>query len=86
MRRTSILVDPRVMTELEHIARSEGRPTAHLIREAMERYVTERRQPRELPGFVGIGRGPGNVAERAAEILERELPPSVASDTDPPAD
>jgi hypothetical protein len=86
MRRTSILVDPRVMTELERIARREGRPTAHLIREAMERYVTDQRQPRELPGFVGIGRGPGDVAEHAEEILERELPAHTRADANPPTD
>jgi len=86
MRRTSILVDPRVMTELEQLARRAGRPTAHLIREAMERYVTEQRQPRALPGFVGIGHGPGDVAEHAEEILERELPAHVEADAEPPAD
>ncbi len=78
MRRTSILVDPRVMTELEQLARRDRLPTAHLIREAMERYVAERRDdasaPRDLPGFVGIGQGPGDVAARAEEILEAELP------------
>jgi hypothetical protein len=77
MRRTSILVDPRVMTELEQLAKRDGQPTAHLIREAMERYVAARREdeePRALPGFVGIGQGPGDVAERAEEILEAELP------------
>jgi hypothetical protein len=84
MRRTSILVDPQVMTELERLARRAGKPTAHLIREAMERYVTERRQPRELPGFVGIARGPGDVAERAEEILELELPAHLEADADPP--
>lgn len=74
------------MTELENLARQEGRPTAHLIREAMERYVADRRQPRALPSFVGMGRGPGDVAERAEEILEQELPAAVATDTDPADD
>lgn len=77
MRRTSILVDPRVMTELEQLAKRDGQPTAHLIREAMERYVAARRddeEPRPLPGFVGVAQGPGDVAARAEEILEAELP------------
>lgn len=75
MRRTSILVDPGVLAELERIARREGRPTAHVIREAMERYVVGRRSARRtLPGFVGIGRGPGDVAGRDEEILDREFP------------
>lgn len=72
------------MTELERLARRSGRPTAHLIREAMQRYVAEESQPRELPGFVGIGRGPGDVAERAEEILERELPDHVEADRQQP--
>lgn len=84
MRRTSILVDPGVMTELERLARRAGRPTAHLIREAMERYVAEESRPRGLPGFIGIGRGPGDVAEHAEEILERELPAHVEADIEPP--
>jgi len=65
------------MTELEQLARRDGQPTAHLIREAMERYVAARREdesPRVLPGFVGLAQGPGDVAERAEEILEDELP------------
>jgi len=62
------------MTELEQLARRKGRSTAHLIREAMQRYVAAQSQPRDLPGFVGIARGPGDIAERAEEILEQELP------------
>lgn len=73
------------MTELEQLARRESRPTAHLIREAMERYVAERRHPRELPGFVGMGRGPGDVAQHAEEILEAELPAHIEADADQPA-
>ncbi len=72
------------MTELERLARRAGRPTAHLIREAMERYVAVESQPRDLPGFVGIGRGPGDIAERAEEILERELPAHVEADVEQP--
>jgi metal-responsive CopG/Arc/MetJ family transcriptional regulator len=60
MRRTSILIDPGLLAEAERIARRQGRPTSHVIREALEQYVNaEREQTRELPGFVGIGRGPG---------------------------
>lgn len=70
------------MSELENIARREGRPTSHLIREAMEGYVAEH-QPgsRRLPAFVGIGAGPGDVAEHAEEILEREFADAVAEDS-----
>jgi hypothetical protein len=82
MRRTSILVDPVVLTELERLARVQGRPTAHVIREAMERYVMDERKTRELPGFIGLGSGPGDVAERDEQILEHELPSAVSDDSD----
>jgi hypothetical protein len=82
MRRTSILVDPHILTELEQLARAQGRPTAHLIREAMERYVADERKPRPLPAFVGMGSGPGDVAGRDEEILERELPSAIAAEPD----
>lgn len=59
MRRTSILLDPGLLAELERISRREGRPTAHVIREALERYVAARaEEERTLPAFVGLGRGP----------------------------
>ncbi len=58
MRRTSILLDPGLLAELERLARRQGRPTAHIIREALDRYVSEQaEQRRELPEFVGMGRG-----------------------------
>ena len=70
------MLDPWLIAELERVARRSGRPTAHVIREAMERYVAEQRPAAEdrLPAFVGIGQGPGGVAERDEEILRRELP------------
>jgi len=60
MRRTSILLDPGLLAELERIARRQGRPTAHVIREALERHVAaEAAELRALPGFVGLAHGPG---------------------------
>lgn len=57
MRRTSILLDPGLLAELERIAHRTNRPTAHVIREALERYAEEARQQRaSLPGFVALGR------------------------------
>jgi hypothetical protein len=75
MRRTSVLLDPHILTELERLARRSGVPTSHVIREAMERYVAEASEnDTTLPSFVGIGSGPGDVAGRDEEILRRELP------------
>lgn len=74
MKRTSILLDPGLLAELERIARRKGVPTAHVIRGALDAYVTrEAGGERQLPGFVGIARGPGDVAERAEELLAEGL-------------
>jgi hypothetical protein len=79
MRRTTIMLDPGVAAELERIARRQGRPTAHVIRDAMDRYVAEAREgdTTPLPAFVGIGQGPGGVAQRDEKILRQELPASL---------
>ena len=60
MRRTSILLDPGLLAELERIARRQGRPTAHVIREALQAYVGTRAEERTLPAFVGLGHGDGD--------------------------
>lgn len=76
MRRTSILLDPGLLAELERIARREGRPTAHVIREALERYVADRPEDqRGLPGFIGLGAGagPGDVALNARVLVADEI-------------
>ena len=74
------MLEPALLTELERLARRSGRPTAHVIRESLERYVADQRDregERKLPGFVGMAAGGGNVAERADEILRDELPDAL---------
>jgi hypothetical protein len=88
MKRTTIMLDPSILSELERIARRTGRPTSHVIRESLERYVTDAREheAQRLPSFVGKfsgGKdGNGNVAERADEILREELPEHLLSERD----
>ncbi len=80
MRRTSILLDPGLLAEVERIARRQGRPTSHVFREALEQYVKAQRElTRELPGFVGIGHGPG-IGE-PGEPEPTESPQSADTDT-----
>ncbi|HET6379428.1 MAG TPA: CopG family transcriptional regulator [candidate division Zixibacteria bacterium] len=78
MKRTTIMLDPALLAELERIARRSRRPTAQVIRESLERYVAEAREQEggKLPPFVGMFAGgeDENVAERADEILREELP------------
>ena len=65
------------------------RPTAHVIREALERYVSDQEaqlEPEPLPDWVGMLEGPGGpYAERDEEILDEgwadDLGPSPGSDT-----
>ena len=68
MRRTSILLDPGLLAELERIARRQTRPTAHVIRDALEQYVSGQHAAQQaLPGFVGLGHGNGNGDEGTVE-------------------
>jgi hypothetical protein len=85
MRRTSILLDPGLLAELERLARRDGRPTSQVIREALDAYVRDRRDAeRSLPGFVGLGHGPGDVAERVEELLAGERPEGERPEGEPP--
>jgi predicted transcriptional regulator len=85
MKRTTIMLDPGLLAELERLARRSNRPTAHVIRESLERYVADERdrEHRELPGFVGMAAGGGGVAERADEILREELPDYLMRERSP---
>lgn len=89
MRRTTIMVDQATYADLEEYARQDGVPTARLIREAMERYVTEREQRagesggRVLPSFVGM-LDSGSMVTGAAveEYLEAHWTETVADHAD----
>ncbi len=74
MKRITTSVDQATYASLDDLARRDGVSTSSLIREAMERYVTEREgasEPRPLPDWVGILQGDGTpFAERDEEILD----------------
>jgi len=73
MKRITTTVDSSTYAQLEDLARRDGVATARLIRDAMERYVTEREremEPLPLPDWVGMFEGDGEpFAERTEEIL-----------------
>ena len=77
MRRTSILLDPGLLAELERIARRQGRPTAHVIREALDEYVAAQAADRALPGFVGIAHGPVEIAPETETAPQADVPPQT---------
>jgi hypothetical protein len=49
----------------------------------LERYVTDARlmQGTTLPEFVGMGNGPGDVAEQDEAILMAELPKALRAES-----
>lgn len=73
MQRITTNVQSDVYARLEDLARLRRVPTARVIREALERYVTDEeaaREPEPLPEWVGMLEGPGGTwAERDEEIL-----------------
>lgn len=91
MQRITTTVDPQVYARLEELARRSDASVASLIREAMERYVTEREaalQPEPLPDWVGMLEGPGgDYAARDEEVLRtdwgRELDQHADTDDRP---
>jgi predicted transcriptional regulator len=81
MQRITTTVNGSVYARLEELARRDNAPVARLVREAMERYVTEREaaiEPEPLPDWVGMLEGPGGeFASRAEEILDAEWAESL---------
>jgi hypothetical protein len=73
MKRTTILADESLLTELKYLAAREGKTVTAVVQEALAAYVAERREPRRL-AIAGIGHsGRTDVAERAEEILAAEI-------------
>ena len=74
MQRITTNVDEGVYARLEDLARRRAVPTAHVIREALERYASEeeaRLEPGPLPDWVGMLEGPGGpYAERDEALLD----------------
>lgn len=76
------MADEALLSEIEGLARAEGRPVAHVVREALEEYVSRRaEEPRPLPDFVGMFRSTGGSdAAGSEEVLEREWAPELEAE------
>lgn len=74
MQRITTNVEPDVYARLMDLATKRAEPASRLIREALERYVTEQEallEPEPLPEWVGMLEGPGDpFASRDEEILD----------------
>ena len=77
MKRTTVFLDEALEHELRLLARQERRPSAALVREALESYVTRKRRARRPRlGFLAAGRsGRSDTAERHEELLFARLVP-----------
>ena len=84
MQRITTNVEPGVYSRLEDIARRRAVPTSHLVREALERYVTETeaaQEPEPLPDWVGMLDGPGGpYASRDEELLAETWESAIVPD------
>jgi predicted transcriptional regulator len=75
MKRTTVFLDERLEHELRLLAREDRRPSAALVREALESYVAKRRRARPARlGFLAVGRsGKSDTAERHEELVFARL-------------
>ena len=73
MKRTTIFVPEPLERDLQLYARSERKPVAWVVREALAEYLGARRPASALPSFAGIGAsGRADIAERHEELLWSE--------------
>lgn len=76
MKRTTVFVPEQVERDLHDYARQDNRPTASLVREALEEYVARRRTPRPLPSFAGqFASGYSATAGNTDAVLFKSLSP-----------
>jgi metal-responsive CopG/Arc/MetJ family transcriptional regulator len=75
MKRTTIFADDYLMRELKEISKEENKSVAGVIREAMERYVRQKRRSKRKLSFIGISNsGKKNIAEKHEDLLWKEAP------------
>ena len=68
--KTTVYLDPADYRRLKALAKSQQRPTAELVREAVAEYARRYAAP-AVPSSIGAGRsGRGDLCERAEALLE----------------
>lgn len=68
--KTTVYLDPSDYRRLKALAKSQRRPAAELVREAVAEYA-RRHAPPAQPSSIGAGRsGRGDLSERAEALLE----------------
>ena len=78
MKRTTIMVDEKLLYEIRQIAQQKEQSTASVIREALAAYVIEQHTqnppPNPLLNLIGLGHSaePTDVADGGDEVMLRE--------------
>ena len=73
IKRTSVLAEEGVLTQLREIAKQESSTVAEVTRKALREYVSRQRSKGWRLSLIGIGRGGRiNIAERAEELPGKE--------------
>jgi hypothetical protein len=70
MEKTTLYLPVDLQHRLRAEARRRGRPQAELVRDALDAYLRQRKQP--WPSCIGIVDDPGFAARDTEEWLERE--------------
>ena len=84
MKRTTVLADEGLLLELKLQARREERSVSDLVRDALQEYLRTHRTSVKRLSFYSMGTsGETDVAERAEEILAREIKRESGWDVDP---
>ncbi len=68
MKKTSIYLEPEIDIALSRLASASGKTKAEVIRASLKRAVSE--EPRVRISAIGVGKGPGNVADNVDKQLE----------------
>lgn len=73
MKRTTILTDEALLSEIKALAHEERRTVAEVIREALVHHVQRRKQKREPLSYAAYGAsGKRNIAEQHEKLLWRK--------------
>jgi hypothetical protein len=70
-RKTTVYLDEPLLRSMKQLAYSQGVSEAWLVREAVTEYVTtaSKAAGRRTPRSLGFASGPGNLSERADDLL-----------------
>jgi hypothetical protein len=74
MKRTTIFIDEALESDMQLLAKKNGRPVSALVREAVSEYVRKNQRKAAFTlSFLGVGRsGCGDTAERHEDLLWSE--------------